>query len=284
MTGHTIDRCFELVDYPPGFKKGNVNHGNVNNVHVDDNESDHSKSTAHTLTSYQYQRLMALLSDTGNASKSYASIAGLPHNVKLANEFGAFEKVVCEFAWELDELEEERKWFMEAMQAQIIDVVKRMKEITLVMQTPGVRWMLDELQEHVEPIDMANDHHTIRGLPPLLKYLSNSHANIRAKAAEVVSTIVQHNPKSQQLFMDANAMEPLLTNFTSDDDVTVRTKTNRSQRPVCVSLALKEGFNLLLFVQEMNERPVREATSLEIYGEDEYIPVTVVNSGMRDSE
>ena len=32
--------------------------------------------------------------------------------------------------------EEDRRWFMEAMQAQTIDVVKRMKEITLVMQTP----------------------------------------------------------------------------------------------------------------------------------------------------
>lgn len=32
--------------------------------------------------------------------------------------------------------EEDRKWFMEAMQAQTIDVVKRMKEITLVMQMP----------------------------------------------------------------------------------------------------------------------------------------------------
>nr|GFB54619.1 lariat debranching enzyme isoform X1 [Tanacetum cinerariifolium] len=32
--------------------------------------------------------------------------------------------------------EEDRKWFMEAMQAQTIDLVKRMKEITLVMQTP----------------------------------------------------------------------------------------------------------------------------------------------------
>lgn len=32
--------------------------------------------------------------------------------------------------------EEDRKWFMEAMQAQSVDVVKRMKEITLVMQTP----------------------------------------------------------------------------------------------------------------------------------------------------
>ena len=32
--------------------------------------------------------------------------------------------------------EEDRKWFMEAMQSQSVDVVKRMKEITLVMQTP----------------------------------------------------------------------------------------------------------------------------------------------------
>lgn len=32
--------------------------------------------------------------------------------------------------------DEDRKWFMEAVQAQTIDVVKRMKEITLVMQTP----------------------------------------------------------------------------------------------------------------------------------------------------
>ncbi|GJV13499.1 HSP70 nucleotide exchange factor FES1-like protein [Tanacetum coccineum] len=171
---------------------------------------------------------------------------GLPHNVKLANEFGAFEKVrilfpvMASFIKGMQTLscsplppdlrinmlykatsirnmlrkrrqnrtsycqerlnlvqQEDLKWFMEAMQAQTIDVVKRMKEITLVMQTPDnvleeqgvsasdLEGMLDELQEHVEPIDMANDHHTIRGLPPLLKYLSNSHANIRAKAAEV---------------------------------------------------------------------------------------------------
>lgn len=64
--------------------------------------------------------------------------------------------------------EEDRKWFMEAMQAQSVDVIKRMKEITLVMQTPqqvleaqgvtsaDIEDMLDELQEHVESIDMAN--------------------------------------------------------------------------------------------------------------------------------
>ncbi|XP_016468693.2 uncharacterized protein LOC107791192 isoform X1 [Nicotiana tabacum] len=186
--------------------------------------------------------------------------------------------------------EEDRRWFMEAMQAQTVDVVKRMKEITLVMQTPeqvlesqgvtsqDIEDMLDELQEHVESIDMANGPHvnmfmlhvsslvversvsmshigreqcfkrhgrktrhftyasarhkprgtgylhSIGGLVPLLGYLKNSHANIRAKAAEVVSTIVQNNPKSQQLVMEANGLESLLSNFTSDPDVTARTK------------------------------------------------------------
>lgn len=32
--------------------------------------------------------------------------------------------------------EEDRRWFMEAMQGQTVDVIKRMKEITLVMKTP----------------------------------------------------------------------------------------------------------------------------------------------------
>ncbi|EMS58400.1 Hsp70 nucleotide exchange factor fes1 [Triticum urartu] len=132
--------------------------------------------------------------------------------------------------------EEDRKWFMEAMQANTVDVVGRMKEIAQVMKTPddvlqshgvtpeNIEDMLDELQEHVESIDMANDLHSIGGLDPLLGYLKNSHAGIRAKAAEVVSTVVQNNPKSQQLVMESNGLEPLLTNFRSDPSTTARTK------------------------------------------------------------
>uniref|UniRef100_A0ACD6A7Q9 Uncharacterized protein n=1 Tax=Avena sativa TaxID=4498 RepID=A0ACD6A7Q9_AVESA len=132
--------------------------------------------------------------------------------------------------------EEDRKWFIEAMQANTIDVVGRMKEIAQVMKTPddvlqshgvtteNIEDMLDELQEHVESIDMANDLHSIGGLDPLLGYLKNSHAGIRAKAAEVVSTVVQNNPKSQQLVMESNGLEPLLTNFKSDPSTNARTK------------------------------------------------------------
>jgi len=66
--------------------------------------------------------------------------------------------------------------------------------------------------------------HTIGGLVLLLGYLKNSHASLRARAAKVVRTIVQKNPKSQQLVMEADGLELLLSNFISDSDITVRTK------------------------------------------------------------
>lgn len=160
--------------------------------------------------------------------------------------------------------EEDRRWFMEAMQAQTVDVVKRMKEITVIMQMPqevleaqgvtvaDLEGILEELQEHVESIDMANDLHTIGGLTPLLGYLRNPHASIRARAAEVVTTIVQNNPKCQQLVMDAKGLELLLSNFVSDSDVTVRTKALgaissliRHNKPAIVAFRLANGYAAL---------------------------------------
>uniref|UniRef100_A0A1D1XPV7 Hsp70-binding protein 1 n=2 Tax=Anthurium amnicola TaxID=1678845 RepID=A0A1D1XPV7_9ARAE len=112
--------------------------------------------------------------------------------------------------------------------------------------------MLDELQEHVESVDMANDLHSIGGLVPLLDYLKSSNPGIRAKSAEVVSTIVQNNPKSQQLVMDANGMEPLLSNFNSDSDATVRTKALgaissliRDNEPGIAAFRLADGYTAL---------------------------------------
>lgn len=47
---------------------------------------------------------------------------------------------------------------------------------------------------------------------------------MRAKSADVLTTVVQNNPRSQKLVMEANGFEPLLTNFISDPDIRVRTK------------------------------------------------------------
>ncbi|KAI5013513.1 hypothetical protein ZWY2020_035766 [Hordeum vulgare] len=184
--------------------------------------------------------------------------------------------------------EEDRKWFMEAMQANTIDVVGRMKEIAQVMKTPddvlqshgvtpgNIEDMLDELQEHVESIDNANDLHSIGGLDPLLGYLKNSHAGIRAKA-EVVSTVVQNNPKSQQLVMESNGLEPLLTNFRSDPSTTARTKALgaissliRNNQPGLAAFRLGNGHAALKDALGSDDaRLQREKGLVVLPGEDE---------------
>lgn len=58
----------------------------------------------------------------------------------------------------------------------------------------------------------------------MLDYLKNPNADIRSRAAEVVSTIVQNNPKSQQQVIECNGLERLLVNFNFDDNIKVRTK------------------------------------------------------------
>lgn len=68
------------------------------------------------------------------------------------------------------------------------------------------------------------DLHAIGGLIPLLNYLKNPNAAIRARAAEVVMTMVQNNEKSQKQVMDVRGLQLLLHNFTSDEDMNVRAK------------------------------------------------------------
>eukprot|EP00850_Spirogloea_muscicola_P012404 SM000080S22919 [mRNA] locus=s80:101257:107523:+ [translate_table: standard] len=132
--------------------------------------------------------------------------------------------------------ENDKEFLREALEANIVDVVKRMKEISLVMSIPeeqlqqqGItvedqEGMLDELQEHVESIDMANDLKAIGGLTPLLSYLRSPHPSLQARAAEIVQTIVQNNPKSQGHVMEAHGLEQLMAVFTNDPDVIVQSK------------------------------------------------------------
>lgn len=73
-------------------------------------------------------------------------------------------------------------------------------------------------------MNVWEDLHSVGGLVPLLGYLKNSNANIRAKSADVISTIVENNPRSQESVMEANGLESLLSNFTSDTDMHSRTQ------------------------------------------------------------
>ncbi|GJX51719.1 LysM domain receptor-like kinase 3, partial [Tanacetum coccineum] len=74
MIGHTIDRCFELVGYPSGFKKnpkGNNSKASVNNVTASAN--------TYVLSSDNYQKLMALLRNSGSRTAcDIGNVTGIP--------------------------------------------------------------------------------------------------------------------------------------------------------------------------------------------------------------
>ncbi|GJS13403.1 putative RNA-directed DNA polymerase [Tanacetum coccineum] len=66
-------RCFELIGYPPNFKKRNNSGQNSNNVSVSGKIVDSSAGVSHTLTNDQYKRLMSLLGDSGPSSSASQS-------------------------------------------------------------------------------------------------------------------------------------------------------------------------------------------------------------------
>ncbi|KAK1651237.1 hypothetical protein QYE76_069042 [Lolium multiflorum] len=182
--------------------------------------------------------------------------------------------------------EEERRWLAEAAGRHMAeDVVSRLREIALLMSTPlsvleaqgitpdDIEDLLAELHVHVESIDIANDLHSVGGLVPVIRYLRNSNARIRAKAADVVTTVVQNNPTSQQLVMEASGFEPLVSNFTSDPDLTARIKALgalssliRNNKPGVAAFRLANGYaGLRDALNSESARFQRKALSLTHY-------------------
>ncbi|GJR90038.1 ribonuclease H-like domain-containing protein [Tanacetum coccineum] len=88
MNGHTIERCFELIGYPPNFKRKNNTGQNSNNVSVTGKATDPSGGVSHTLTNDQYKRLMSLLSDLGpSSSASQSNMAGASQHMTFTETF-----------------------------------------------------------------------------------------------------------------------------------------------------------------------------------------------------
>ncbi|GJW54705.1 ribonuclease H-like domain-containing protein [Tanacetum coccineum] len=75
--GHTIDRCFEIMDFPNGVKKNN-NTGKPNfnaNVDLKVNDKQASASTSSGFTSKQMKKLLSLINDNPSGS-IHANMAG----------------------------------------------------------------------------------------------------------------------------------------------------------------------------------------------------------------
>ncbi|XP_071715209.1 uncharacterized protein [Rutidosis leptorrhynchoides] len=75
--GHTIERCYEIVGYPPGWVKRNdtksvVSNNSVPAVNTSDNSS-------HPFSSEQISQLMSLLHDQSTQGNVHANMAGHPN-------------------------------------------------------------------------------------------------------------------------------------------------------------------------------------------------------------
>lgn len=111
----------------------------------------------------------------------------------------------------------------------------------------------EELKDHVEDIDTACDLSKVGGLPPLLSTIRGSpHAVLRALAAEIVATCVQNNPKAQQQFLEASALDAVLQCARDDVDPTARLKglfavsaLVRECPPAQAAFRLGDGFGVL---------------------------------------
>ncbi|GKC93183.1 ribonuclease H-like domain-containing protein, partial [Tanacetum coccineum] len=83
FTAHTIERCYELIGYPPGYKKGpNASKQNVFkpnfNANCDTKGSDKQATTCNSPTSFttkQMQKLLNLINDTSSRN-TQANMAG----------------------------------------------------------------------------------------------------------------------------------------------------------------------------------------------------------------
>lgn len=143
--------------------------------------------------------------------------------------------------------EEDRAFLEKVMREGVIDEVERMTQIlrildgehpTSVFPQESVpeekatdeeleeykEGLLDELITRVDQIDNANNFVNIQGLPILKKVMeSNPNPALKALAAEVLSVVVQNNPKCQDAAME-NGMIPTLCKLAQEGDVQCKTK------------------------------------------------------------
>ncbi|KAJ0547538.1 putative RNA-directed DNA polymerase [Helianthus annuus] len=82
MLGHTVDRCYEIIGYPPGFRKrsgGQVPRSNVSNNSNKNNTtvgSSNSVGTAMPFTSEQISKLLSLVGENSGGEQAKSNMGG----------------------------------------------------------------------------------------------------------------------------------------------------------------------------------------------------------------
>ncbi|KAJ0558902.1 putative RNA-directed DNA polymerase [Helianthus annuus] len=113
MIGHTVDRCFEIVGYPPGFRrKGTNNQTNKTNSSVNNNNSNKSNNVGGSsvsavspglpFTSEQISKLLSLVGEKSGSSAQNASVGGECFNVSNFVSCSSSVSFNNSFVWIVD--------------------------------------------------------------------------------------------------------------------------------------------------------------------------------------
>ncbi|KAF5769726.1 putative transcription factor interactor and regulator CCHC(Zn) family [Helianthus annuus] len=82
MLGHTVDRCYEVIGYPPGFRKRSGGQSYRSNVSNNNNKSNstvgssNSVGTAMPFTSEQISKLLSLVGESSGGEQAKSNMGG----------------------------------------------------------------------------------------------------------------------------------------------------------------------------------------------------------------
>ncbi|KAF5771878.1 putative RNA-directed DNA polymerase [Helianthus annuus] len=105
MMGHTVDRCFEIIGYPPGMKKRSVGQSGRNNVNSRSNQSaapSSSVASALPFTSEQITKLMSLIGEKSEGEQQKSNMAGESGYVNSFVSCSSFVNFEHGYRWVVD--------------------------------------------------------------------------------------------------------------------------------------------------------------------------------------
>uniref|UniRef100_A0A0K8TDS5 Nucleotide exchange factor Fes1 domain-containing protein n=1 Tax=Lygus hesperus TaxID=30085 RepID=A0A0K8TDS5_LYGHE len=134
---------------------------------------------------------------------------------------------------EMSPLDPERRQFLEqAIQSLTVDTVrvlsaaietlKTLSQDTLAAET--YQDALDEIADHVDNMDAANDFVKLGGFTIIDSCLHSQHPGIRWRIADIIAQCTQNNPFCQNHALNLRLLEPLIAMVDKDPDEQCKTK------------------------------------------------------------